>query len=165
MGKSEGSQVIQLFGRGVRLKGKDMSLKRSTAYGKGLEFKYLSCEVLNIFGLKANYMDEFRKYLDNEGVENGEMYNVTLPVIRDTQYKNKKLKVLRVEEGKTFKENQKKDLVYLQNDAITKNVVINLYAKAQVIGVIANKDYTTKPELYKFDTQKELVFIEEDKLF
>jgi len=165
MGKSEGSQVIQLFGRGVRLKGKDMSLKRSTAYGKGLEFKYLSCEVLNIFGLKANYMDEFRKYLENEGVENGEMCNVTLPVIRDTQYKNKKLKVLRVEEGKTFKENQKKDLLYLQNDAITKNVVINLYAKAQVIGVIANKDYTTKPELYKFDTQKELVFIDEDKLF
>jgi hypothetical protein len=30
MGKDEGSQIIQLFGRGVRLKGKDYSLKRST---------------------------------------------------------------------------------------------------------------------------------------
>ena len=70
-----------------------------------------------------------------------------------------------VAEQQTLIENQKKDLLYLQNDAITKNVVINLYAKAQVIGVIANKDYTTKPELYKFDTQKELVFIDEDKLF
>jgi hypothetical protein len=31
IGKGEGSQVIQLFGRGVRLKGKDKSLKRSHA--------------------------------------------------------------------------------------------------------------------------------------
>jgi hypothetical protein len=29
MGRGEGSQIIQLFGRGVRLKGRDMSLKRS----------------------------------------------------------------------------------------------------------------------------------------
>ncbi|HHH41575.1 MAG TPA: restriction endonuclease subunit R, partial [Chloroflexi bacterium] len=31
IGRREGSQIIQLFGRGVRLKGKDMSLKRSAA--------------------------------------------------------------------------------------------------------------------------------------
>ena len=30
MGKGEGSQIIQLFGRGVRLKGKEYSLKRSS---------------------------------------------------------------------------------------------------------------------------------------
>ena len=165
MGKSEGSQVIQLFGRGVRLKGKDMSLKRSSFYGKELEFKYLSAEQLNIFGLRANYMDEFRKYLEIEGAENGEMFDVALPIIRDNRYKNKKLKVLRVEDGKTFKANQKKDLVYLQNSAITKNVIVNLYAKAQVIGIIASGDYATKPETYKFDTKKEFVFIDEDKLF
>ena len=29
VGKGEGAQIIQLFGRGVRLKGYDMSLKRS----------------------------------------------------------------------------------------------------------------------------------------
>ena len=33
IGKGEGPQVIQLFGRGVRLKGKDKSLKRSHALG------------------------------------------------------------------------------------------------------------------------------------
>ncbi len=32
MGKGEGSQIIQLFGRGVRLKGKDFSLKRSLTH-------------------------------------------------------------------------------------------------------------------------------------
>ena len=31
VGKSEGAQIIQLFGRGVRLKGKGMCLKRSSA--------------------------------------------------------------------------------------------------------------------------------------
>ena len=29
VGKGEGAQIIQLFGRGVRLKGYDLSLKRS----------------------------------------------------------------------------------------------------------------------------------------
>jgi hypothetical protein len=29
IGKGEGPQIIQLFGRGVRLKGKNLSLKRS----------------------------------------------------------------------------------------------------------------------------------------
>lgn len=165
MGKSEGSQVIQLFGRGVRLKGKDMSLKRSTFYGKELELKYLSCERLNIFGLKANYMEEFRKYLENEGVENGEMFDITLNVLKDNRYKGKQLKVLRVQDGKSFKANQKKDLEYRSENAITKNVVVNLYTKAQVIGVIAGADFATKPDTYKFDIEKELVFIDKDRLF
>ncbi len=50
----KGAKVIQLFGGGVRLKGKAMSLKRSTYYGKTLETKYTKVEQLNIFGLKAN---------------------------------------------------------------------------------------------------------------
>lgn len=66
IGKKEGSQIIQLFGRGVRLKGKDFSLKRSSA----LEIappKYLGIlETLSIFGIKANYMDQFREYLEEE---------------------------------------------------------------------------------------------------
>ena len=165
MGKSEGSQVIQLFGRGVRLKGKDMSLKRSTSYGKDLEAKYLSCERLNIFGLQANYMDEFRKYLENEGVDNADIFDVKLPVIQDKRYKNKKLKVLRVQDGQSFKENEKIDLCYLQNSAITKNVLVNLYAKAQVIGAIASGDYAIKQETYRFDSTKEFAFIDEERLF
>ncbi len=59
MGKREGSQIIQLFGRGVRLKGKNMSLKRSDFYGKTLDNHLKFVEQLNVFGLKANYMDQF----------------------------------------------------------------------------------------------------------
>jgi hypothetical protein len=163
MGKSEGAQVIQLFGRGVRLKGKSMSLKRSTVYGKTLETKYTKIEQLNIFGLKANYMDEFRKYLQNEGVPSGEMLDFELPTIRDNSYKGKKLKVLRVREDKDFKKDVKRDLVLDTRDAITKKVIVNYYAKAQVIGIVASNDYITKPYTYTF-TAKDLALVDFDKV-
>lgn len=63
MGKSEGTQIIQLFGRGVRLKGKDFSLKRSK-----INTNLKALETLNIFGLNADYMDTFKKYLIDEGL-------------------------------------------------------------------------------------------------
>ena len=54
VGKGEGAQIIQLFGRGVRLKGYDLSLKRSgkTQLPEGVERpKYIDIlETLGIFG-------------------------------------------------------------------------------------------------------------------
>lgn len=72
IGKSEGSQIIQLFGRGVRLKGRNMSLKRSTATDECPPEIIPLLETLNIFGIEANYMDQFKDYLRAEGetVEN-----------------------------------------------------------------------------------------------
>ena len=67
VGKGAGSQIIQLFGRGVRLKGKDMSLKRSAALGDGEPpegIRFL--ETLTIFGWNANYIQTFRSILENE---------------------------------------------------------------------------------------------------
>ncbi|MGB9801017.1 MAG: DEAD/DEAH box helicase family protein, partial [Thermanaerothrix sp.] len=56
IGRQEGSQIIQLFGRGVRLKGRGMSLKRSAAV-PGEHPKYIKLlETLNIFAVRANYM-------------------------------------------------------------------------------------------------------------
>ncbi|NOS89452.1 MAG: DEAD/DEAH box helicase family protein, partial [Methylococcaceae bacterium] len=68
MGKGEGSQIIQLFGRGVRLKGKEYSLKRSSLgeRPKGIHLERL--ETLNIFGVNAGYMADFKKYLQEEGL-------------------------------------------------------------------------------------------------
>ena len=68
MGKGEGSQVIQLFGRGVRLKGKNWTLKRSTdlpeegPHPEGLS----DLERLYIFGWNADYIQAFRKMLEEE---------------------------------------------------------------------------------------------------
>ncbi len=65
IGKGEGSQVIQLFGRGVRLKGKDKSLKRSHALGDAPEWLE-SLETLYITGWNADYLQTFRKMLERE---------------------------------------------------------------------------------------------------
>ncbi len=50
IGRGRGPQIIQLFGRGVRLKGKGMSLKRSN---ENTSVQLL--EMLNIYGIKADY--------------------------------------------------------------------------------------------------------------
>jgi hypothetical protein len=59
LGRGEGSQIMQLFGRGVRLKGKDLSLKRSEhlpppAGGHPPSIRKL--ETLYILGWNADYM-------------------------------------------------------------------------------------------------------------
>jgi len=69
VGKGAGSQVIQLFGRGVRLKGKDMSLKRSAALGDGPHPEgLLYLETLIIFGWNANYIQTFREIIKRENL-------------------------------------------------------------------------------------------------
>ena len=70
VGKTEGSQIIQLFGRGVRLRGKKEgithTLKRSSAT-EPVPPKYLPIlETLNIFGVQASYMNDFHKFLEVE---------------------------------------------------------------------------------------------------
>ena len=51
------AQIIQLFGRGVRLKGRDMSLMRSSRLDPVLAPKHLYLlETLNVFGVGADFM-------------------------------------------------------------------------------------------------------------
>ncbi|MAT65428.1 MAG: hypothetical protein CMN57_07260 [Gammaproteobacteria bacterium] len=67
MGRGEGSLVIQLFGRGVRLKGREMSLKRSS-HLPGEHPDWLEdLERLEIFGWNGDYIARFRAILENEG--------------------------------------------------------------------------------------------------
>lgn len=68
MGISEGAQIIQLFGRGVRLKGRNYSLKRSKPEERPKESFLDRLETLNVFGLRATYMARFKEYLNEEGV-------------------------------------------------------------------------------------------------
>jgi hypothetical protein len=70
MGKGEGPQVIQLFGRGVRLKGKRWTLKRSSMLPEeGPHPDGLSgLETLFIFGWNADYIQAFREMLEREEV-------------------------------------------------------------------------------------------------
>lgn len=63
IGKGEGPQIIQLFGRGVRLRGKNLSLKRSG------NPEISTLETLNIYGISADYIGKFLNAIKKEGVE------------------------------------------------------------------------------------------------
>lgn len=66
IGRGEGPQVIQLFGRGVRLKGRKWTLKRSTPpRPPGLE----NLEKLLIFGWNAEYLQAFRDMIAAEEIQ------------------------------------------------------------------------------------------------
>lgn len=74
LGRSEGAQIIQLFGRGVRLRGWRGCLKRSTmltrydAPPKELPEALPVLETLGVFGLRADYMKTFEEALRSEKI-------------------------------------------------------------------------------------------------
>lgn len=96
IGRQEGSQIIQLFGRGVRLRGRDMSLKRSAALD-GQHPPHISLlETLNIFAVRANFMAQFRDYLMREGVPHEEPIQLELPIKPNVDHLENRLYVLAV---------------------------------------------------------------------
>lgn len=108
VGRSEGSEIIQLFGRGVRLKGFQYSLKRSSkldsSYNPGnLPRGLRDIETLNIFGVRADYMDTFRKYLEDEGLPANEEVYIPVQIPTVNLLGEKKLKVVRLKQGYDFK--------------------------------------------------------------
>lgn len=104
MGQGEGSQIIQLFGRGVRLKGKGFSLKRTLPHErpKGVHLERL--ETLNIFGVRASYMAAFKDYLREEGITpSDEVLELDFPTRANLPAGQ--LKTLALKDG--YKDNQK----------------------------------------------------------
>lgn len=102
IGRQEGSQIIQLFGRGVRLRGKGHSLKRSAALDGNHPQHIKLLETLNLFAVRANYMAQFRDYLEREGVETEESIELPLFVWANEQFLKRGLVVPRSEEGRDF---------------------------------------------------------------
>ena len=100
VGKGEGAQIIQLFGRGVRLKGHDLSLKRSgkARLPEGVERpKHIGViETLGIFGIHADYMARFRDFLEEEDLPGGasDRVEIMLPVVKNLG--TLKLKTIRI---------------------------------------------------------------------
>ncbi|MFG6591151.1 DEAD/DEAH box helicase family protein [Sulfitobacter sp. 1A12157] len=104
MGQGEGSQIIQLFGRGVRLKGRGMSLKRSMPADRPRGTHMELLETLNIFGVRANYMATFKDYLKEEGITpSDEIIQLDFPT-RTNLPSGTRLKTLNLRDG--YKDNQ-----------------------------------------------------------
>ena len=122
IGRSEGSQIIQLFGRGVRLRGRDMSLKRSSALTDGTHPNHIRLlETLNIFALRANYMAQFRDYLESEGISTQAPEEIRLSIQPNLDFLNKGLVIPRLEEGKRF---SGQETVLLKLDSDVKPVTV-----------------------------------------
>jgi hypothetical protein len=99
IGKSEGTQIIQLFGRGVRLRGYGMSLRRSTVLTKKPRppQNIRIVETLQVFGVKADYMARFKDWIFSEVPEAQERQVWDLPVLK-TMPKGRILKTIRLME-------------------------------------------------------------------
>ncbi len=96
IGTGQGPQIIQLFGRGVRLKGKEMSLKRSNDKN-GVE----CLETLNIYGIKADYLSRFLEAIKKEEVE---YETIEIPVKHQHEAKWDSLHILHKDARRRFEE-------------------------------------------------------------
>ncbi|MDM1296455.1 DEAD/DEAH box helicase family protein [Sphingobacterium sp. N143] len=143
VGKSEGSQIIQLFGRGVRLKGYQFSLKRSTGlddYQKPETIKQIKpllrhLETLQIFGVKADYMEQFKSFLEEEGlpVNDSSWITINIPTVQKEIVAQNKLKLIAVKESENFKRNIILALVYNEKVFDGRLVELDWYPKIDVL--------------------------------
>jgi superfamily II DNA or RNA helicase len=95
IGVGQGPLIIQLFGRGVRLKGKGMTLKRSN------DKKVKPLETLNIYGIKAEYLKSFLESIRKEEVE---FEIIEIPVKPMHEEKWNELYILSKDKRKRFEE-------------------------------------------------------------
>lgn len=179
VGATEGSQIIQLFGRGVRLKGYGLSLKRSTKVGlpEGVSRpKHIgTLETLNIFGIRADYMAQFRDFLEEEGLPtNDDRTEFLLPIIKNLG--TQKLKTIRLKKtingvstefGDAFRRLGPVPTLGPPEDYLQKNqVVLNWYPKIQAMkssGVVGG-DGDAAPNQAHF-TAGHVAFFDWDRLF
>ena len=141
VGRSEGSQIIQLFGRGVRLKGHSWSLKRSRAATPAKQPEYIHyIETLNVFGVQADFMEKFRDFLKDEGLpgnDSKEVFRIPMNVTYDF---GQQLKVIRpklkAKDGREYNFNRDGAMPLFGGvpDYLTKNrIEVDWYPKIQSI--------------------------------
>jgi hypothetical protein len=146
-GKSEGSMIIQMFGRGVRLKGYKMSLKRSSCLDESIkpatfpkDIKVL--ETLNIFGIRADYMDQFKAYLEDEGLSADDSDFIELKVKTKRQCPQN-LKIIRLDENYDFK---REEIVHLEDYKEKVDVKLDWYPRI---------DLTESPKIQRVTNVKD----------
>ncbi|OIQ10580.1 type III restriction enzyme, res subunit [Moorella thermoacetica] len=137
IGRSEGSQIIQLFGRGVRLRGRDFSLKRSSALDGEHPQHIRLLETLNIFAVRANYMAQFREYLEREGVETEGHIELPLAIRPNRNFLAKELLVPELPEGRCFTEECRLLLAPDPAAKVTVDMTLKLDAIRSQVGGVA----------------------------
>ena len=167
IGRTEGSEIIQLFGRGVRLKGYEHCLKRSTRLdGVQVPEGVKVLETLNVFGVRAQYMQQFREYLEEEGLPtDDDREEIILPVIKNLG--QQKLKIVDVKPGLDFKKHGPKPALSTPPDDLLKHpVVLNWYPKVQAresVGVAAPSE-AAEPHRGRL-TERHVAFLDLDEVY
>lgn len=167
IGRKEGSQIIQLFGRGVRLKGLDFCLKRShRIIGLQAPRDMERLETLNVFGIRADYMKQFKEYLEDEGLPSNEnRIEFVLPVVKDLG--QKRLKTIKLKEGVDFKRQAPKPTLGLPDKNFRKNrVVVDWYPRIQALSSGKNQtpaQIAQRDEIHFSD--QHLAFMDVDEIF
>ena len=171
VGRSEGTQIIQLFGRGVRLKGYEWSLKRSGHSQAPVKPNFIEeIETLNVFGIEADFMEKFRDFLKEEGLPGNERREIITIPLNVTYDFGKKLKILRpkrkASDGKEY--DFKKDAAVptvgkIPDYMISNTVIADWYPR---IAAMRSRGVELATQKEKVSLRKQhLALLDYDKLF
>ena len=130
VGVGEGPEVIQTFGRGVRLKGWNMSLKRHSrteAQPPADSDDLAELERLYVFGLRSSYMQTFRDLLEREGIHT-ERESIRLPVTWNFARKTD-LKMIRLVADRKYDVSEGRPVLPGPRDEGRPRVVLDLYSR------------------------------------
>ena len=134
VGVGEGPEVVQTFGRGVRLKGWNMSLKRHSESGAAPppdSGALAELERLYVFGLRASYMQTFRDLLDREGIRT-ERETIRLPVTWNFARRTD-LKMLRLAPDRKYAHSGERPVLPGPGDKDSPRVVLDLYSRLRAV--------------------------------
>lgn len=147
MGKSEGAQIIQLFGRGVRLKGKNLSLKREEA---NAPYHIRALQTISIMGLNASYMNRFLTEIEKEVPD---YTNIPIEIkLNHEELWDGQIMTFKKQEGKSFKD----VLIELKYSAdVAKRVTIDMRNKISIAAGGFNSQVAEDVEDYQENFLKE----------
>ena len=134
VGVGEGPEIIQMFGRGVRLKGYNMSLKRHREIEGELpedSDELAELEKLYIFGLRANYMQTFRDLLEKEGMR-AEQETFSLPTTWNFAKKTD-LKLIRLKDDRKYNLSAERPILPGPGRYGSRLVTLDLYSQLQSV--------------------------------
>jgi len=170
IGKKQGTQIIQLFGRGVRLKGYDFRLKRSERLEK-LRIQNIPIpkhigilETLSIFGIEAHYMDRFREILEEEGVLDSDFDIVEIPIRKQHVDQYARLQVVDVDAKANFRRDGKPFLFEKMDHKNPAKVVVHWSTALEVMSSKKKQDGTKAALSDNHFTDRYLPFLNIDEL-
>ena len=134
IGQTEGSDIIQMFGRGVRLRGYQHSLKRSSELPEDIKPSELpeqlrTIETLYVFGVKAEYMKVFDEATKANDMPEGssDTETITIETKWTTEPFPSDLKTIQVKEKANFKKQEVFDITQYKDKV---DVTLDMYATA-----------------------------------